>query len=42
MEAYATDLREAVELFVETADRNEIARRHPSEVFVRRLEVEVG
>ncbi|MGD0182159.1 MAG: type II toxin-antitoxin system HicB family antitoxin [Terriglobales bacterium] len=36
------NLQEAVELFFETADRSEIERRRHSEVFVTRLEVEVG
>lgn len=36
------NLQEAVELFLETADASEIARRRHSEVFVTRLEVEVG
>jgi predicted RNase H-like HicB family nuclease len=35
-------LQEAVELFFETADRSEIERRQHSEIFVTRLEVEVG
>ncbi len=36
------NLQEAVELFLETADPSEIKRRRHSEVFVTRLEVEVG
>lgn len=36
------NLQEAVELFLETADANEIQRRRHQEVFVTRLEVEVG
>jgi predicted RNase H-like HicB family nuclease len=36
------NLLEAVELFLETADPSEIQRRKHSEVFVTRLEVEVG
>jgi predicted RNase H-like HicB family nuclease len=36
------NLQEAVELFLETADASEIERRRHSEVFVTRLEVEVG
>ena len=36
------NLQEAVELFFETADRSEIERRRHFEVFVTRLEVEVG
>jgi predicted RNase H-like HicB family nuclease len=40
-EAARNNLREAVELFFETAD-TEIERRGHSELFVTRLEVEVG
>jgi predicted RNase H-like HicB family nuclease len=36
------NLQEAVELFFETADHSEIERRQHAEVFVTRLEVEVG
>jgi len=36
------NLQEAVELFLETADDSEIQRRRHEEVFVTRLEVEVG
>ncbi|MGD0989666.1 MAG: type II toxin-antitoxin system HicB family antitoxin [Candidatus Sulfotelmatobacter sp.] len=36
------NLREAVELFLETADPAEVERRGHSELFVTRLEVEVG
>ena len=36
------NLQEAVELFLETADGSEIQRRRHEEVFVTRLEVEVG
>ncbi len=36
------NLQEAVELFFETADPTEIGERRHSEVFVTRLEVEVG
>lgn len=36
------NLQEAVELFLETAAPSEIAERRHSEVFVTRLEVEVG
>jgi predicted RNase H-like HicB family nuclease len=36
------NLQEAVELFYETADPTEIRQRSHSEVFVTRLEVEVG
>jgi predicted RNase H-like HicB family nuclease len=42
IEAARKNLQEAVELFFETADRSEIARRQHSEIFVTRLEVEVG
>jgi predicted RNase H-like HicB family nuclease len=36
------NLQEAVELFLESADPSEIEERRHSEVFVTRLEVEVG
>jgi predicted RNase H-like HicB family nuclease len=36
------NLQEAVELFLEAADPTEIEQRRHSEVFVTRLEVEVG
>jgi len=36
------NLQEAVELFFETADRSEVARRLHDEIFVTRLEVSVG
>ena len=36
------NLQEAVALFLETADPSEIAERRHSEVFVTRLEVELG
>jgi predicted RNase H-like HicB family nuclease len=36
------NLQEAVELFLETADPSEVASRQHSEVFVTRLELEVG
>ncbi|MGA8053915.1 MAG: type II toxin-antitoxin system HicB family antitoxin [Burkholderiales bacterium] len=36
------DLQEAVELFFETADPSEVARRLHDEIFVTRLEVSVG
>jgi predicted RNase H-like HicB family nuclease len=36
------NLQEAVELFLETAAPSEIEERRHSEVFVSRLEVEVG
>jgi predicted RNase H-like HicB family nuclease len=42
IEAARSNLQEAVELFFETADPTEIERRRHSEVFVTRLEVEVG
>jgi predicted RNase H-like HicB family nuclease len=42
IEAARKNLQEAVELFLETADPSEIRRRRHSEVFVTRLEVEVG
>jgi len=42
IEAARNNLQEAVELFFETADPSEIERRRHSEVFVTRLEVEVG
>ncbi len=37
-----TNLREAVELFLETASESEIEARRHDEVFVTRLEVSVG
>jgi predicted RNase H-like HicB family nuclease len=42
IESARNHLREAVELFLETADPTEIERRGHSELFVTRLEVEVG
>jgi predicted RNase H-like HicB family nuclease len=42
IESARNNLREAVELFFEAADPTEIARRGHSELFVTRLEVEVG
>jgi predicted RNase H-like HicB family nuclease len=42
IEAARANLQEAVELFFETADPSEVERRRHSEVFVTRLEVEVG
>jgi len=42
IESTRVNLQEAVELFFETADPSEIERRRHSEVFVTRLEVEVG
>jgi predicted RNase H-like HicB family nuclease len=42
IESARTNLQEAVELFFETAEPGEIERRKHSEVFVTRVEVEVG
>ncbi len=42
IEEARTNLAEAVELFFETADESEIARRLRNEVFVTRVEVAVG
>jgi len=42
IEAARNNLQEAVELFLETADEAEIQRRRHDEVFITRLEVEVG
>jgi predicted RNase H-like HicB family nuclease len=42
IESARKNLQEAVELFLETADPREIEQRRHSEVFVTRLEVEVG
>lgn len=42
IESARNNLREAVELFFETADPTEIERRGHPELFVKRLEVEVG
>jgi len=42
IEGARANLQEAVELFFETADPTEVERRRHSEVFVTRLEVEVG
>jgi predicted RNase H-like HicB family nuclease len=39
IEVARNNLQEAVELFFETADPSEIARRRHSEVFVTRLEI---
>jgi predicted RNase H-like HicB family nuclease len=36
------NLTEAIELFFETADTSEIQRRLKSEIFITRLEIEVG
>jgi predicted RNase H-like HicB family nuclease len=42
VEEARTNLREAVELFFESADPSEVARRLHSEVYVTRLEVARG
>ena len=42
IEAARANLQEAVELFLETADPSEVEHRRHSEVFVTRLEVEIG
>jgi predicted RNase H-like HicB family nuclease len=42
VEEATAHLREAVELFLETADPAEIARRENTEVFVTRFEATVG
>lgn len=42
IESARNNLQEAVELFLETADPTEVERRGHSELFVTRLEVEVG
>lgn len=42
VEEARTNLQEALELFFETADREEIDRRLHGEVFVTRVEVAVG
>jgi len=42
IESARNNLQEAVELFLETADPSEVSRRSHSELFVTRLEVEVG
>jgi predicted RNase H-like HicB family nuclease len=42
IESARKNLQEAVELFLETADPTELERREHSELFVTRLEVEVG
>ena len=42
VEAARTNLIEALELFFESADPTEIARRLHSEVFVTRVEIAVG
>jgi predicted RNase H-like HicB family nuclease len=42
IESTRANLQEAVELFLDAADPSEIEQRRHSEVFVTRLEVEVG
>lgn len=42
VETGRTNLIEALELFFESADKTEIARRLHNEVFVTRVEVQVG
>jgi predicted RNase H-like HicB family nuclease len=42
VESARNNLQEAVELFLETTDPGEIERRRHAEVFVTRLEMEVG
>jgi predicted RNase H-like HicB family nuclease len=42
VELTRNNLQEAVELFLETADETEIQGRRHAEVFVTRIEVEVG
>jgi predicted RNase H-like HicB family nuclease len=42
IESARNNLQEAVELFFETADPTEIEQRAHSELFVTRIEVEVG
>ena len=42
VEEARTNLREAVELFLETADPNEIADRLGNEIYVTPLEVEIA
>lgn len=42
IECARKNLQEAVELFLETASPSEIEQRQHSEIFVTRLEVEVG
>ena len=42
VEEATSNLREAVELFLETADPSEIARRSHTDVFVTRFEATVG
>ena len=42
VETARSNLKEALELFFETADPTEIARRMGSEVFVTQVEIAVG
>jgi predicted RNase H-like HicB family nuclease len=42
IESARSNLKEALELFFDTADASEIKRRQHSEVLVTQLEVEVG
>jgi predicted RNase H-like HicB family nuclease len=42
VEEARTNLKEAVELFFETASPDEVSRRYNSEVYITPLEVEVG
>jgi predicted RNase H-like HicB family nuclease len=42
IESARNNLQEAIELFLETADPSEIEQRSHAEIFVTRLEVEVG
>ncbi len=42
VEQARANLREALELFFETAPSDEVARRLPAEVYVTQLEVVVG
>jgi predicted RNase H-like HicB family nuclease len=42
VEAALSNLREALELFLESADPSEVDRRLHTEVFVTRVEVAVG
>jgi len=42
IESARNNLQQAVELFLETADPSEVIRRSHSQLFVTRLEVEVG
>ena len=42
VEEARTNLKEAVELFFETASPDEITRRFNSEIYITPLEVEVG